>query len=56
MTNESCTRREGIEEQVVAKRKKKDKRNWKGRKSMETADGNKDGGLKRMDDIGGWSK
>ena len=23
---------------------------------MRTADGNKDGGLRRMDDIGGWSK
>ena len=56
MTNESCTRREGVEGQVVAKRKKRDKRNREGRKNMRTADGNKDGGLRRMDDIGGWSK
>jgi hypothetical protein len=46
----------GAENSEVFFRKKKDKRSWKGRKSIKTADGNKDGGLRRMDDTRGWSK
>ena len=59
MTNESCTRREGIEGELVAKKRKRDRRNWEGRKNTRTADGSEDEGLRRMDDIGqigqGWS-
>jgi hypothetical protein len=52
MTNESCTRREGIEGDLVAKRRKRDRRNWEGRKNTRTADGSEDEGLRRMDGIG----
>ncbi len=52
MTNESCTRREGIEGELVAKKRKRDRRNWEGRKNTRTADGSEDEGLRRMDDIG----
>ncbi len=41
-----------IEGELVAKRRKRDRRNWEGRKNTRTADGSEDEGLRRMDDIG----
>ena len=49
MTIETCTRRFGIEEDLDAKMKKRDKRIWEGKKNRKAADGNR-----KMEGCGGW--